>query len=248
LEGVPLLQVQKAHRHADRREKEMSELTSNAMSIYDIDAPLELSPVKRRDERDFPDTLMRYTNPWAICAMQDRHWLISEVERLQAGVRMLENVIAQRPSLEPPVDLAAGIEWLRVEISDGEAYLRDYPDSAPELEQQAARRNLLTAITRATNTVQCNCAGVAPTMPTYRTEHLPTCPCSRLPPRELYDMAVLFDVGDKVKLQTGVAVRTVKSRHVSYMVTADNERGEVEFVQEHLQLIERATATKGSAL
>ena len=31
-----------------------------------------------------------------------------------------------------------------------------------------------------TNTAQCNCAGIAPTMPTYRTEHLPTCPCSRL--------------------------------------------------------------------
>jgi hypothetical protein len=25
-------------------------------------------------------------------------------------------------------------------------------------------------------TRQCNCAGVAPTMPVYRTEHLPTCP------------------------------------------------------------------------
>jgi hypothetical protein len=39
------------------------------------------------------------------------------------------------------------------------------------------------AMRSAPTTVQCNCAGIAPTMPTYRTEHLPTCPCSRLPPK-----------------------------------------------------------------
>lgn len=30
-----------------------------------------------------------------------------------------------------------------------------------------------------THPLPCNCAGIAPTMQTYRTEHLPTCPCSR---------------------------------------------------------------------
>lgn len=57
------------------------------------------------------------------------------------------------------ISVSKAREWLREWIRDG--VKGPLPDS-PAL----------------TNTVRCNCAGIAPTMPTFRTEHLPTCPCS----------------------------------------------------------------------
>lgn len=41
-------------------------------------------------------------------------------------------------------------------------------------------RGLVVERATSTKVVRCNCAGTPPTMPTFRTEHLPTCPCSGL--------------------------------------------------------------------
>lgn len=62
------------------------------------------------------------------------------------------------------ISVSKAREWLREWIRDG--VKGPLPDS-PAL----------------TNTVRCNCAGIAPTMPTFRTEHLPTCPCSGITKR-----------------------------------------------------------------
>jgi hypothetical protein len=58
---------------------------SKDVSIYEHNPALETLPqIKARDAKDYPE---HYTNPWAKCAMEDRHWLLAEIERLQARER-----------------------------------------------------------------------------------------------------------------------------------------------------------------
>lgn len=101
------------------------------VSIYEHNPALETLPqIKARDAKDYPE---HYTNPWAKCAMEDRHWLLAEIERLQAREREAFRLAnAATYLVAPKYSLHAELKaFMDGQISKPEDYSGHEPPAAP---------------------------------------------------------------------------------------------------------------------